>query len=200
MEQKDPDRELVERAQRELPRRTRAYDEIVRRHSGRVYQRSFRILQSEQDAEEATQDTFLAVFRSLPRYRPERPFSHWLQTIALNSCRMILRRRAAERRRREAAANEGEPPPAEVEADPTLRKVVGELLDELDPGTRIPLVMRFIEGHSYAEIAAEMDLSESAAKMRVSRGSKRLRELFEERREAARRRREEARTSDGDDD
>ena len=61
-----------------------------------------------------------------------------------------------------------------------------ELLDHLDPGTRVPMVMRFVEGYTYAEIAEQLELSESAVKMRVSRGSKRLRDLYE------------ARTGDGD--
>ena len=44
---------------------------------------------------------FVSVFRNLPRYRFERPFLHWLNTVALNACRMILRKRASEQRRRQ---------------------------------------------------------------------------------------------------
>ena len=180
MQDVDPDKELVERAQRELPYGTAAYNEIVRRHSSSIYRRAYRILRSEPDAEEAVQDVFLAVFRNLPRYRADRPFSHWLSTITLNACRMLLRKRAAEQRRREALAAEPDPPSAEAIGDPTLRNTVNSLLDQLDPGTRIPMLMRFVEGHSYKEIAQELELSESAVKMRVSRGSARLRTLYEE--------------------
>ena len=41
------------------------------------------------------------------------------------------------------------------------------------------MLMRFVEGYTYSEIAEQLDLSESAVKMRVSRGSKKLRELYE---------------------
>jgi len=176
----DPDRGLVERAQAELPYGTTAYAELVRRHSAAVYRRCYRILRSEADAEEAAQDVFLAVFRNLPRFVFERPFGHWLSTVTLNACRMVLRRRAEEQRRRDAVGRErvGEMAPA---PEPGLRALVLELLDALDPGTRIPILMHFVEGRSHAEIAAELDLGESAVKMRVSRGAKRLRELYEER-------------------
>jgi RNA polymerase sigma-70 factor (ECF subfamily) len=191
MDPQDPDRQLVERAQSELPRRTAAYQELVRRYSASVFRRAYRILQSEADAEEATQDVFLAVYRSLPGFRPERPFSHWLSTITLNACRMILRRRAQERRRRAALEQQLPQPPAEIRSDPAMRRLVRDLLDEIDPSMRIPLLLRFVEGLTYAEISKRLDLSESAAKMRVSRGAKRMRELYEARLEAAARAREE---------
>lgn len=178
----DPDLELVERAQAELPYGMAAYNALVRRHSSAVFRRCNRILRSREDAEEATQDTFLAVYRGLPSFRFERPYAHWLGTVTLNACRMILRRRSREDRRRDALARETQlAPPARGPADPLLRDRLLELLDELDPGTRIPLVLRYVEQRSYAEIAREMELGESAVKMRVSRGAARLRELYDER-------------------
>jgi len=180
-EKPDPDREIVEKAQGELPYGTTAYEELVKRHSSRVFRRAFGILRSAADAEEATQDVWLAVFRALPRYRFDAPFSHWLSTITLNSCRMILRRRASEQRRRDAASREAPPPAEPPQSGSGLRRLLTELLDDLDPGTRVAMLMRFVEGYTYVEIAEQMDLSESAVKMRVSRGSKQLRALYESR-------------------
>jgi RNA polymerase sigma-70 factor (ECF subfamily) len=177
----DPDRELVERAQSELPYGTSAFNELVRRHSSRVYGRSYGILRSSADAEEAVQDVFLATFRNLPRFRFERPFVHWLNTVTLNACRMILRKRASEQRRRRSAEEQAPPPERPAPPDVALRALVLELLDSLDPGTRMPLLMRFVEGYTYIEIAQQPDFSESAVKMRVSRGAKKLRGLYEER-------------------
>lgn len=177
----DPDRALVEQAQAELPYGTTAYNELVRKHTGRVYARSYGILRSRADAEEAVQDVFVAVFRNLPRFRFERPFIHWLNTVTLNACRMILRKRASEQRRRQAAEEQAPPPERPEPPDVAQRKLVLELLDALDPGTRVPLLLRYVEGYSYPELAKELDLSESAVKMRVSRGAKKLRALYEER-------------------
>jgi hypothetical protein len=104
---------------------------------------------------------FLAVFRSLPRFRFERPFAHWLSTVTPNACRMVLRRRAQEHRGRQAMDRHrvGESAPA---PEPGLRALVLELLDALEPGTRIPILMHFGEGCSHAEIAAELELGFAA--------------------------------------
>lgn len=132
---------------------------------------------------------FLAAFRNLPAFRFDRPFEHWLNVVTLNACRMALRKRSQQERKKEAVADTAPHTATPAPGDPALRSLVLELLDELDPGTRIPLLMRFVEGHAFPEIAQELDLSESAVKMRVSRGAKRLRELYEDRlAEAARRR------------
>ena len=179
----DPDRALVQQAQSELPYGTVAFNELVHRHSSRVYGRAYGILRSGADAEEAVQDVFLATFRNLPRFRFERPFVHWLNTVTLNACRMILRKRASEQRRRRAAEEKAPPPERPAPPDVAMRKLIHELLDTLDPGTRMPLIMRFVEGYTYVEIADQLDLSESAVKMRVSRGAKKLRALYEERTE-----------------
>lgn len=181
MSERDPDRDLVESAQAQLPYGTTAYNALVRRHSDGVYRRCYRILQSSADAEEASQDTFLAVFHGLPRFRPERPFGHWLSVVTLNSCRMILRRRASEQRRRTAVEEKSPPQPQPALRNGLLRRLVVGLLDELDPGVRIPVLLHYLEGYTYAEIARQLDVSESAVKMRISRGSKRLRELYEHR-------------------
>ena len=181
MSGEDPDRALVEAAQAQLPYGTAAYDQLVRRHSDAVYRRCVRLLQSQADAEEVSQEVFLAVFRALPRYRFERPFLHWLNTITLNACRMALRRRANEQRRRRAVEERSPPPPTPEPRNGALRRRMVEILDDIDPGTRIAVLMHHVEGYTYTEIAAQLELSESAVKMRVSRGARRLRELYEER-------------------
>ncbi len=177
----DIDRSLVEKAQVELPYGTSAYNQLVEKYSPQVYRRAYRILRSPLDAEEATQDVFLSVFRSLRRYRFDKPFVHWLNTITLNACRMILRKRAGEQRRRDAVREQSAPAAQPPEPDAVLRNLLHELLDSLDPGMRVAVLMRFVEGNSFPEIAEALEISESAAKMRVSRGAKRLRELYEER-------------------
>lgn len=177
----DPDAELVRQAQQELPRRTSAYNELVRRHSGYVFRRAYAVLRSEQDAEDVAQEVFLAAYHNLPKFKPDRPFLHWLSTVTLNACRMNLRRRAQEQRRRTGLKEEPTPKSVKQTADPTLRRVVLEMLDELDPSMRIPLLLRHVNGYSHKEIAQELELGESAVRMRVSRGAKKLRELYEKR-------------------
>ncbi len=180
MAEGDPDRPLVEQARAELPYGTAAFDELVRKHGRAVFRRSYSILRSASDAEDATQDVFLAVFRALPRYRSERPFSHWLSIITLNACRMILRKRASDQQR-QASLERRDPVAVRTEhPDSLARDRVLGLLDRIEEGTRIALLMHFVEGFTYVEIADQLELSESAVKMRVSRGAQQLRALSEE--------------------
>lgn len=179
----DPDRLLVLRAQRELPGDSPAYRALVERHRSAVLCRAQGILGSWADAEEAVQEAFLSVFRALPAYRPHKPFVHWLSIIVLNVCRMLLRQRAREQRRREQfrlGADRSEVTSL-LAHDPILRSVLNELMDELPAPTRAALWMRAVEDRPNHEIAKQLQMSESAVKMRISRGRTTLRKGFEER-------------------
>ncbi|MDH3213316.1 MAG: sigma-70 family RNA polymerase sigma factor [Myxococcales bacterium] len=83
----DPHRALVERVQREVPYATTAFSELVDTLGSSVFARARRILGSSEDAEDALQEVFLRVFRSIAEFRFDRPFVHWLQVITLNTCR-----------------------------------------------------------------------------------------------------------------
>jgi RNA polymerase sigma-70 factor (ECF subfamily) len=96
------ERELVEGA-RQGDRA--AFDALVRRKVDVVYRTSLAILGREADAEDATQETFLAVWRKLPTLRDADRFDAWLGRITVNSCRATLRRR---RGVREISVEEGE--------------------------------------------------------------------------------------------
>jgi RNA polymerase sigma-70 factor (ECF subfamily) len=177
----DPDRSLVEQAQRELPYGTAAVGALAQRYSKVVFVRASRILGSEADAEEVVQEVFLRVFRSIERFRFERPFLNWLQTITLNTCSTILRTRRRERQRIEAWEREADAPEADGTSDALLRRRLDALLDELDPATRVALLLRFVDGCTFPEIAELLEMKESAVKMRVHRGSEKLRALWMER-------------------
>jgi RNA polymerase sigma-70 factor (ECF subfamily) len=70
-----------------------AFDALVRRKVDVVYRTSLAILGREADAEDATQETFLAVWRNLPTLRDPDRFDAWLGRITVNACRLTLRRR-----------------------------------------------------------------------------------------------------------
>jgi len=177
----DPHRALVERVQREVPYATTAFSELVDTLGSSVFARARRILGSSEDAEDALQEVFLRVFRSIAEFRFDRPFVHWLQVITLNTCRQALRTRRREQRRRDALEIEPLPPASQPVLDPVLRRILGDLLDGLEPDTRVCIVLRLIEDRSYAEIAADLDVKEATVRKRVQRGAQRLRRLYAER-------------------
>jgi RNA polymerase sigma-70 factor (ECF subfamily) len=172
------DEELVARAQRELPHRTEAVGIIMQRHRAMVLSRARRILPSLVDAEDAAQDVWHKVLIALPGYRPERPFTHWLQVIVRNVClaRLARRRRRGVSLAAHAHELHSESP---IARDPILRGLLHELLDALSPRTREAVELRFLGGLTHREIALALGLKESAVKMRIFRACSAMRAAYE---------------------
>lgn len=176
----DPDADLVRRCQAGGPDADDCFAELMTRHGGRIRSRALRILGSESDAEDVVQEVFVNVHRFLHRYRPDRPFQHWLSVVTLNACRIELRRRAGIDRRHTAYRIEPtRPTETRQEGDPILRRWLEDALETLPPLTRRAIVLRAIDGLGYREIAERCGLSEPATKMRVLRGLRDLRGAFE---------------------
>jgi RNA polymerase sigma-70 factor, ECF subfamily len=97
------DEQMVERA---LSGDPEAFGEIVRRWERRIFALAFGMLGREEDARDATQETFLAAFRNLRGFRGEAKVSSWLHRIAVNQC--ISRQRRAKVRSETALEDEAE--------------------------------------------------------------------------------------------
>lgn len=177
--------DLVRRIQSEIPYGTVAFRELVEIYTPRIRQRAFLMVGDARDADEIVQDVFLRVFRSIRRFRFERPFQHWLQKITSNSAKNLLRSRARDHRRTSEyiehciIQNQGE-----RAEDRMIGASLDRALGALNPITRIAIVLRYVEGSTFPEIARELSLGESAVKMRVRRGLKILQKIL--RQEAAR--------------
>jgi RNA polymerase sigma-70 factor (ECF subfamily) len=171
----DPDRPLLDRARRELPYRTSAYQELVERHSSAVFRRAYRLVRSRADAEDVVQEVFLNVFRAIPRLEIRGSFVPWRNAITLNASLRLLDRRRREGRRREALQRHQAVAEPDSEPDPMLQRSLNEALDSLPPQTRVAVLLRFVDGHSYVEIAKMTGEKESTVKMRVARGMRRVR-------------------------
>jgi RNA polymerase sigma-70 factor, ECF subfamily len=158
-----------------------AIRELVERHQRRVYGLCYRYFGDHTDAEDATQDTFLALARSAASFRGTASVASWLTRVAINACHDIVRRREVRPR---AVAHE-----VPDFADPTddvgaweAASDVQRALARLDPQSRSLLVLVAVEGHSYAEAADLVGVSVAAAKSRVHRARGRLSDLLVERR------------------
>src|ERR671919_1175970 len=103
METVTTDEQMVERA---LSGDPEAFGEIVRRWERRIFALSFGMLGREEDARDATQETFLAAFRNLRGFRGEAKVSSWLHRIAVNQC--ISRQRRSKVRNESALDTEVE--------------------------------------------------------------------------------------------
>jgi RNA polymerase sigma factor (sigma-70 family) len=162
-------------AQRQRP--DRAFERLYRRHVGDVYRYAFAVMRNQPDAEDITQTTFLNAYRAFQRgERPERPHN-WLIAIAHNVCRQRFRQSA--RRPVEVSFDDDVAASlVETEATPTgedIRRALGHLAFT----QRAALVMRELEGRSYAEIADILELTTGAVETLIFRARRALREQLE---------------------
>ena len=172
--------ELVERCKQGDEQ---AWKQLVEATSRQVYTLCLRILNDPDEAAEATQDTFVKVYRNLRTFRGEAQFSTWLYRVASNTA--ISRHRGRKRRRAretaiddEAYAEIASPRSTEDEAGVRMdTDALGKALQELPEHYRVAVVLRDVYGMSIEEIASRMKISETAAKVRVHRGRKKLKEM-----------------------
>jgi len=158
-----------------------AFEALIRLHEKKVYTLCRRLCRSEDDALEAAQDTFLALWRGIGSFRADAAFSTWLYRLASNACFDLLRRG-----RREIAGTslDGDDAPDPVDRAPTpqealerqeLRDAVRAGLAALPPEYRDVLTMRELEQLSYGEIAERAGLELGTVKSRISRARTMLR-------------------------
>lgn len=166
------DPELVVAAQQKGEPGRQAFDQLVGRYHQPIYRQLYRLLRSPDLADDVTQETFVKAYLELPRLRTPATFPAWLRRIATRlafNARRDGRTRggyeeAAERSRVELG---GAPSNPEVYAGAS--ELVWKALGKVSYPYREILVLRYLEELSLDEIAAQLDLGTSAAKMRLKR-------------------------------
>jgi RNA polymerase sigma factor (sigma-70 family) len=154
-----------------------AFEALVLAHQDRLFTIAFRTGGDRHDAEELVQDCFVRAYRALGGYEPDRirdlRLRGWLTTILLNSGRNRARVR------RVPTTELAFEPGAEPASDPLIRRDEREtwarLLADLSPAQRTAVVLRHVDGLSYAEIAAAVGRPEGTVKAHVHRGLAALR-------------------------
>jgi RNA polymerase sigma factor (sigma-70 family) len=151
-------------------------ERLFARHAEDVRRYVLMVLRNRSDADDVVQQTFLKALRALRSgVRPQRP-RPWLIAIAHNECRMHFRR--ASRRPFEVDLELAAEAVAAEEGSESV-EAVRDALDQLAPKQRSALVLRELEGRSYAEIAQLLELSESAVETLLFRARRALREQLE---------------------
>lgn len=167
--------------QRVLDGDSGAYAPLVARYRSRYARFALRMLGTEEDAEEALQDSFVRAYRALGRCEDPERFGAWLYRILVNRCRTHGGRRG--RRERTfvsdpvAMESASEEHPAERGA---WREEIEHALGRLDVRQREAFLLKHVEELSYEEMAELTGVGVSALKMRVKRACERLRELLME--------------------
>jgi RNA polymerase sigma-70 factor, ECF subfamily len=158
-----------------------AFDELVRVTSAETYTLAYRLVGDEEDAKDVVQETYLRAYRGLARFRGDAQFSTWLYRITANCAATHLGRRR--RHRHEELPDDEAVVDADPSRDPELRAAAGAARDELTaaladlpPRLRAVIVLRDIYDLPHEAIAAELGISTSAAKVRLHRARRKLRE------------------------
>jgi RNA polymerase sigma factor (sigma-70 family) len=159
------------------PRSDRAFERMYQRYVGDVYRYALAVMRNPADAEDVTQTTFLNAYRSFTEKgnRPEKP-QNWLIAIAHNVCRQRFRQTA---RRPSEVAFEDDIADTIAEDEGPNADDIRRALGHLAFNQRAALVMRELEGRSYAEIAEILELSPSAVETLLFRARRALREQLE---------------------
>jgi RNA polymerase sigma-70 factor (ECF subfamily) len=186
---KDPDFDLIRRCQSPDPEVFEpAFDELFNTYKDRIYNTAVRVVGNAEDALDVTQEVFVTVFRKIHDFQFGSRFFTWLYRIVINL--------AIDNRRRTQSGptlfsqggmrESGEPEVADGDdalgkwtEDDHLEKKVQRALNRLSPKLRAIVVLRYIDGLAYHEIAETLECSLGTVKSRLNRAHLSLQEFLQ---------------------
>lgn len=159
-----------------------AFAELMRRHQERIWRVCYRLMDNAEDASDAAQEVLVRMFLGRQKFAGLSKYTTWLHGIAIRTC-LSLRRGRGRRRKHESLAQEQETRTTERQAEASSPEQAIDLnliLSGLDEEDRALLILKYAEGYSHEELAAMLQISVSACKMRISRACEKLRERYPE--------------------
>ena len=191
----DPsDREAVAGARRGD---AEAFRVLVERYQGRAYRLALRVLRDEERARDAVQDAFLKAYVNLDRFEGRSSFYTWLYRLVMNLCLDARRRDRSSRivatpesmeleqlgapdsrPADEMIFREHEEGPSEALDRGQLRAALSKAIDDLPDAARETLILREVEGLSYAEIATALSIPKGTVMSRLHYARRRVQELL----------------------
>jgi RNA polymerase sigma-70 factor (ECF subfamily) len=158
----------------------RAYAALVDRYKARIFHTSLRILGNREDAEEASQDTFVRAYRGLESFREEATFSTWIYRICVNTCLNLLESRKRFKAQKIESTPAEELPFIESPeldfAEEDLRERILAMIETLPVKYRTVLVLFHVQHLAYQEIVEIMQMPMSRVKTHLFRARAMLRE------------------------
>ena len=152
---------------------TKGFDELVIRYQSLIYNICLKMLGNPSDAEDATQEIFVAIFKGLRKFKAQSALSTWIYRIAINKCRNYRRNRPAEVLTESDLSMHHDP-----REEMQNRRMVRSLLHELAPHYRAVLVLRYFQQLSYEEIGEILGWSSDKVKCYLSRARKRFKQVY----------------------
>jgi RNA polymerase sigma-70 factor (ECF subfamily) len=173
-----------------------AMERLILKYQNRIYNVILKICADHDDAAELTQETFVKVIENIDNFQGRSSFYTWAFRIAVNLTLNYCQRNArfgfssldAEQVRynsqpgrvlKEFLSDDSSPDPVAIAENRELCEIAVESLKKLDDAQRAVVVLRDIEGMSYAQIANVLDIELGTVRSRLSRGRKKLRQILE---------------------
>src|SRR6184192_4732043 len=159
----------------------RAYERLYEIHGARMKNLARNLLGNPVDAEDAVQETFLKVHRSIAGFRGQSSYVTWTYRILINTC--YDARRSRLRKKEVTTDNDSEETPR-IEprapgAHPSLRMALERALEKLTRHQRDVFLLYEVEGFRHAEIAGTLEITEAASKNTLFQAKKNLRGILE---------------------
>ena len=165
----------------------RAFEQLYRSQGARMKNLARNLLGTQSEAEDAVQETFLKVQRSIATYRGQSSFVTWVFRILVNTCHDLRRSRVRRKEQQPEQPEEGakQAEPRAPGAHPSLRMALERALAELTRQQRDVFLLYEVEGFRHAEIALMLRISETASKNTLFQAKRNLRAMLEPPRSAA---------------
>jgi RNA polymerase sigma-70 factor (ECF subfamily) len=174
----------------------RAFESLMLKHQRRIVADCRHITRDEGVAEDLAQEVFVKAYFGMHNFEGRSSFRHWLQVIKVHHCLNHLKKQKG---KAVSIDDEGPRTSEEIKAFSTIdrsleriseQQIIHRILEAMPESLRVPLVLRDMDELSYEEVAANLSINLSAAKMRIKRAREWFREQYEA--QAARADREEA--------
>jgi len=167
-----------------------AFERLYRLHGSRMKSMARNLLGTTSDAEDAVQDTFLKIQRSIGTFRGQSSFATWSFRILINTCydarRSRMRKKEVSQDEPEAPEAAPRPEPRAPGAHPSLKLALERAVAQLTRQQREVFLMYEVEGMRHSEIAGVLEISETASKNTLFSAKKNLRQMLEAPRSSAR--------------
>jgi RNA polymerase sigma-70 factor, ECF subfamily len=160
----------------------RAYERLFALHGTRMKNLARNLLGNPLDAEDAVQETFLKIQRSIGGFRGQSSFVTWTFRILVNTCHDARRKRTRKKEVAHEDLAQGDTPPIEPRAPgshPSLKLALERALAELTQHQRDVFLLYEVEGFKHSQIAETLEITEAASKNTLFQAKKNLRAMLD---------------------
>jgi len=156
-----------------------SYEILVRKYQQPITRHTYRYLFNHDDAEDATQETFIRAFKNLHYFNKKQLFKPWLYQIATNYCLDELRKSKKITKLPEEIVSE-EKPVVEIIIEEEETKLIHKAVDNLPDKYKLPIRGFYFDNHSYENLARILKLPLNTLRTRLSRGKRLLEQALKE--------------------